>query len=379
MADTPGRDEKTEAPTEKRKRDSAEQGDVLQSKELVTAISVLTGAAWLMVAGPWMLSALSRMLVTSLTFGREDVVGFDPSVAILSQMGRIAPPLLSLLVMVAVTAVATPAVLGSLGFRWGALGFKASKLNPMSGIKRIFGPQGLTELVKSLAKVLVMGAVGWWLMAQEVANITAYGNAEIGAAIRAVGVTFVHAVLIMGMGLLLIAGVDVPVQIFQRAARLRMTKQEVKDENKQNEGNPEMKGQMRRRQAEVLRGSVRVAVTEATVVLTNPTHFAVALRYRPGTDAAPVVMAKGRGATAAAIRELAKEKAVPMLSYPQLARALYFTTRQGQEIREDLFMAVASVLAFVFRLDQARAEGMAQPVVDVPVELRYDEEGRRGA
>lgn len=379
MADTPDRDEKTEAPTAKRRRDSAEQGDVLQSKELVTAISVLTGAAWLMVAGPWMLSAIERMLVAGLSFGRDDLVGFDPSVVIWSQLGSVVLPLLSLLLMVTVTAIATPAILGSLGFRWGALGFKASKLNPMAGFKRIFGPQGMAELVKSIAKVLVMGAVGWWLMAGEITNITAYGNAEIGSAIRAVGVTFVHAVLIMGLGLLLIAGIDVPVQIFQRSGRLRMTKQEVKDENKQNDGNPEMKGRMRQRQAEVLRGSVRVAVTEATVVLTNPTHFAVALRYRPGVDAAPVVMAKGRGATATAIRELAKEKAVPMLSYPQLARSLYFTTRQGQEIREDLFMAVASVLAFVFRLDQAMAEGTPQPVVDVPVELRYDEEGRRGA
>jgi len=379
MADTPDRDEKTEAPTDKRRRDSAEKGDVLQSKELVTAISVLTGAAWLMVAGPWMLSAIERMLVAGLSFGRDDLVGFDPSVVIWSQLGSVVLPLLSLLLMVTVTAIATPAILGSLGFRWGALGFKASKLNPMAGFKRIFGPQGMAELVKSMAKVLVMGAVGWWLMAGEITNITAYGNAEIGSAIRAVGVTFVHAVLIMGLGLLLIAGIDVPVQIFQRSGRLRMTKQEVKDENKQNDGNPEMKGRMRQRQAEVLRGSVRVAVTEATVVLTNPTHFAVALRYRPGVDAAPVVMAKGRGETATAIRELAKEKTVPMLSYPQLARSLYFTTRQGQEIREDLFMAVASVLAFVFRLDQAMAEGTPQPVVDVPVELRYDEEGRRGA
>jgi flagellar biosynthetic protein FlhB len=158
--------------------------------------------------------------------------------------------------------------------------------------------------------------------------------------------------------------------------RLRMSKQEVRDEHKQTEGSPELKGAIRRRQHEVLRGSARSAVAEATVILTNPTHFAVALRYRPGEDAAPVVVARGRGATAEAIRELAKESTVPILSYPQLARALYFTTRTGHVIREDLYMSVAAVLAFVFNLDAALASGGAQPPVDVPAGARFDEKGR---
>jgi flagellar biosynthetic protein FlhB len=156
-----------------------------------------------------------------------------------------------------------------------------------------------------------------------------------------------------------------------------MTKQEVKDEHKQTEGSPEMRAAQRRRQAEVLRGSARTAVTEATVVLTNPTHFAVALRYRPGYDAAPIVVARGRGATAEAIRDLARESEVPVLSYPQLARAIYFTARAGQVIREDLYIAVATILAFVFNLDRAMAEGVSQPSVEVPPEARFNEEGRR--
>ena len=155
-----------------------------------------------------------------------------------------------------------------------------------------------------------------------------------------------------------------------------MSKQDVKDENKQTEGSPELKGAIRRRQMETARRSARSAVAEASVVLTNPTHFAIALRYRPAEDAAPVVVARGRGATADAIRALAAEHKVPMLSYPQLARALYFTTRAGQLIREDLYIAVATILAFVFNIDRAMAEGRTQPVVEVPGEVRFDENGK---
>jgi flagellar biosynthetic protein FlhB len=180
----------------------------------------------------------------------------------------------------------------------------------------------------------------------------------------------------MALALAVIALIDVPAQIFQRAGRLRMSKQEVKDESKQTDGSPELKAAVRRRQHEVLRGSARSAVAEATVVLTNPTHFAVALRYRPGEDGAPVVVARGRGATAQAIRELAAEKEVPVLSYPQLTRAIYYTARTGQVIREDLYLAVATVLAFVFNLDAVLAEGGQQPSVDVPPGARFDEKGR---
>jgi flagellar biosynthetic protein FlhB len=155
-----------------------------------------------------------------------------------------------------------------------------------------------------------------------------------------------------------------------------MSKQELKDESKQTEGSPEMKSAIRQRQMATLRGSARSAVIEATVVLTNPTHFAVALKYRPGFDVAPIVVARGRGATAQAIRELAAESNVPVLSYPQLTRAIYYTTRAGQLIREDLFIAVAAVLAFVFNLDRAMAEGYVQPDVVVPEQARFDEEGR---
>lgn len=376
MADGPDADQKTEAPTPKRRRDAAQKGDVLQSKELGTALVVLGGAAWFALAGPMIVGALETMVTQSLSFDAADLRDFDPGAAALRSLGLVALPLAGLFALTLVAAFGAPALLGSLGFRAGAFAFKGNKLDPIGGLKRIFGVQGLIELGKSIAKVALLGTVGIWLLLSQSRAIIGLTAQDIRPAIADVGNTFVVAVLVMAMALFLIATIDVPAQIFQRMKRLRMSKQELKDEHKQTEGSPELKAALRRRQHETARNSARGALAEATVVLTNPTHFAVALRYRPGEDAAPIVVARGRGATAEAIRELAGEHEVPLLSYPQLARALYYTSRTGQVIREDLYMAVASILAFVFNLDAAIAAGTARPDVDVPTALRFDMHGR---
>lgn len=353
-----------------------ENGDVLQSRELGTALVLLVGAAWIALAGPMLMSSLQNMLSGGLSFGHADVSDFDPGQVILRLLGAVALPVLILFALTLVAAVAAPAALGSLGFRTSAFAFKGNKLNPLSGIKRMFGMQGLIELVKSLAKVILLGGIGAWLIFGQVHNIIGLTSQDINPALANVGHTFTTAMLVMAGALFLIAMIDVPAQIFQRMRRLRMTKQEVKDEHKQSEGSPELKAAIRRRQHEVLRGSARQAVQEATVVLTNPTHFAVALRYDPNRDAAPIVVARGRGATAEAIRELAAEGHVPILSYPQLARAVYYTSRTGQIIREDLYLAVATIIAFVFNVDAMTAGGTAQPEIEVPAGARFDEEGR---
>ena len=376
MADTPDNDQKTEAPTPKKRREAAEKGDVLQSRELGIALVILGGGAWIAFAGPMMLGALRTMLTDGLTFSAGDLRNFDPGNAAMRLVGIVIVPIFILFALTTVAAIATPAMLGSFGFRSQAFSFKASKLNPANGLKRMFGTHGLIELGKSIAKVLLLGSVGIWLLLSQARLLIGLTSQEIGPAVASAGTTFVLAVLVMGMALAIIAGIDVPAQIVQRVKRLRMTKQEVKDEHKQTEGSPELKAGIRRRQHEVLRNSARAAVAEATVVLTNPTHFAVALRYRPGTDAAPVVVARGRGATAEAIREIAAEHKVPMLSYPQLARAIYFTARTGQVVREDLYLAVATVLAFVFNLETALASGAARPQVEVPPDARFDARGR---
>ena len=377
MADTPDRDEKTEAPTPKRRQDAVQKGDVLQSKELGTAIVMLAGAAWIAMAGGWMVRSSAAMLAQGLTLPADAAADFDPGRAIVDLLLPIVAPLATLFALTLLASVAAPAVLGSLGFRWSAVAFKPDRINPLSGIKRIFGKQGLIELGKSLAKIALMGAVGWWLLSGQMRELTTLGRQDLPAALSEIGRVFASALMVMSLALVAIAGIDVPAQIMQRAGRLRMTKQEVKEEHKQSEGSPELKGHIRRRQAEVLQSSTRSALKEASVVLVNPTHFAVALRYRPGVDAVPVVVARGRGATAQAIRDFADESAVPVLRYPQLTRALYYTTRAGHVIREDLYIAVATVLAFVFNLERAMAEGVTQPQVDVPEAMRFDAEGRR--
>ncbi|WP_324749723.1 flagellar type III secretion system protein FlhB [Sphingomonas sp. LY54] len=379
MSKAPEKDQKTEQPTDKRRRDAAQKGDVLQSKELATALVMLAGAAWMALAGPMLVGTLETMLIDGLTFDAGDIRNFEPRDAALRLAGIAIVPLITLFALTILAAIGSSAMLGSFGFRAGAFAPKPEKLNPLSGLKRIFGVQGLIELVKSLAKVCVLGAVGYWLLNDQFNQMMGLASSDVRPAIVTLGNTFILAVLVMALALALIALIDVPAQIFQRGGRLRMSKQEVKDESKQTDGSPELKAAIRRRQHEVLRGSARTAVQEATVVLTNPTHFAVALRYRPGTDAAPIVVARGRGATAAAIRELAGEHEVPVLSYPQLARAIYYTARTGQVIREDLYMAVATVLAFVFNLDRIVAEGGIQPDIEVPTGARFDEKGRAEA
>ncbi len=376
MSEEADKDQRTEAPTPKRRRDAAERGDVLQSRELGTALVVLVGAGWIALAGPMTMGALQDMLGQALTFDAADVRNFDPGSAVLKLVGIVVLPLLGLFALTLIAAVGAPAMLGSLGLRGGALAFKGAKLNPLSGMKRIFGLQGLIELTKSIAKVALLGGVGLWLVLGQSRAIIGLGAEDIRAALGGVGNTFVVAVLVMAAALALIAGIDVPAQFYQRLQRLKMTKQEAKDEHKQTEGSPELKAAVRRRQMETARNSARGAIAEATVVLTNPTHFAIALRYRPGVDAAPAVVARGRGVTAEAIRQLAAEHEVPMLSYPQLTRALYYTSRVGHPIREDLYMAVATVLAFVFNLDAALAAGGRQPAVEVPQGLRFDTSGR---
>ena len=376
MSEAPEQDQKTEAPTDKRRREAAEKGDVLQSRELGTALVIVAGAAWLALAGPLFIGSLSEMLIEGLTFDHESVRNFDPGTVALRLIGMILLPVFALFALTILAAIGGPALLGSFGFRSKALRFNPGKMNPLSGMKRIFGIQGLVELGKSIAKVLLLGGIGVWLLLDQTRALFGLGSQDVKAALASAGNLFNIAMLVMAFALALIAMIDVPAQIFQRAGRLRMSKQEVKEEHKQTEGSPELKAAVRRRQHEVLRGSARAAVAEATVVLTNPTHFAVALRYKLGEDAAPIVVARGRGATAQAIRELAADSIVPVLSYPQLARAIYFTTRTGHVIREDLYLAVATVLAFVFRLNAEIGEELIQPDIVVPTAARFDESGR---
>ena len=375
MADEFG--EKTEAPTDKRKKDAVEKGDILRSRDFATALSMAAGVAWLIYAGPSLIAACKAVMASSFQFGRADVEDFSPWRPLQEAGWKLAPSLVTLFAVSMVAAILSQAGLGSLGFNGKLLAPKFSRINPASGLKRVFGPTGWIELGKSLLKILLLGTIGGWMLWK--ASHTTMGlasSADLNQALTTLGGTFSGILIAMAFGLVAIAGIDVPIQIIRRLGKMRMSKQEVKDEHKESEGNPEAKGQQRAKMRAMANGNMRKAVGEAHVILTNPTHFAVALRYDRGKDQVPVVVAKGRGATALAIRELATENRVPVLEYPLLARAVYYTSKENQEVRDDLYMAIATVLAFVFGLNAAAGgTPMPQPAITVPDDARFDENG----
>lgn len=368
--------ERTEKPTAKRLSEAVKNGDILQSRELSTAMVVMAGVTTLAIIGPDFMDAIREMLKQGLQIQPGDISGFSPQKRAWHLLLMMLTPMASILGATLFAAVAAPALLGSLGFRTSALGFKPSKLNPASGIKKIFGIQGVVELMKALAKILVLGSIGGWLVWQRIEAIRQMGKMGIVPAIDEIGHLFILLILALAASLFLVAGFDVPMQMFQRAKRLAMSKQDIKDEHKEQEGSPEAKGAIRRKALEAASRSVRKAMPEATVVLTNPTHFAVALRYRPGIDQAPVVLARGADELAAVIREMAGEHDVPVMQFPELTRAIYFTSRPGNIIDERLFLAVATVLAFVFRIENRMASEMDRPHIDLPADVRFDSDGK---
>lgn len=376
MSEAPDKDQQTQAPTQKRKDDAVKEGDVLASKELATALMMAAGAAWMIGLGAWFFSASKALLKGGLSLDLSDPDNFQPLDALVGPMTQIALPLAGLMLLSVIAALAAPAMLGSLGMRGKAMAPKASRISPIAGLKRMFGMQGLIELFKATAKVVVLGYAGYWVIAREVESLPGLAAADPAAAVGVIGGKLVFTIAILTAGLLLIALVDVPIQWFQRLKRLRMTLQQLKEEMRQTEGAPELKQAIRAKQMEASMSSARKGMEDANVVLTNPTHFAVALRYRPGTDAAPVVVARGRGEVAQAIKAIAAEKGVVTLEYPQLTRALYFTTKTGKTVSEDLYVAVAAILAFVFRLESAFAHNVQKPVVEVPAAKRFDQDGR---
>ncbi len=365
--------EKTEQPTPKKRQKAAEEGQVLRSREFATAAVVLGGVLWLALAGPALMGALKTVMRESFAFGRADIEDFRPWRPILSVGMTLAPSLLFLFAVTIFISVASQAGLGGLNFQPKMFGWTNSRINPGSGLKRILGLHGWIELGKGIAKIVLLGAIGGWMlwsMRQEALGLVA---GDVNSSVSALGHRFVLLMLAMAGGLLLIAGIDVPVQLVRLLSRLKMSKQEVKDEHKQAEGSPETKSAQRARMREIFKASARKNVETAHVILTNPTHFSVALRYERGKDEVPVVVAKGRGDKALAIRELAREMEKPILEYPALARAVYYTSRDGQQIRDDLYVAVATVLAFVFGVN-LRAGGQ-QPNVIVPDTALFDENG----
>ena len=371
--------DKTESPTPKKLTDAKRDGDVLQSRDLSTALVVGIGVLWMVTASALVVGVLKSMLTAMLQFRADNLRAFAPGTAILEAVATVTGPLAILLGLTLLGGFIAAAVLGSLGMRWANAAPKWSRINPVAGLGRMFGKAGLGELGKSIAKVLLVGGVCIAaLYAERWALIgLAAGDPVAGSASAGLMVNRALAIGVLMLGL--VALVDVPWQAAQRRRRLMMTKDEVMREHREADGSPEMKRERRSRQYALATMSARGAMKDATVVLTNPTHFAVALRYDADRDAVPMVVARGVDEAAAAIRDLAKGNDVPCLDYPALTRAIYFTSKAGDRVREDLYLAVATVLAFVMNLEAALAAGRGQPDIDVPDGARFGADGVREA
>lgn len=366
--------EKTFEPTEKRKKDAIEKGNVLRSKEVATAVSVLVGAIWLKLAGPWLMATVESSAESSWSFDRSTIVDFQPGQMMQDLIGSLVPPILTLGLLVVAATLTAQLTLGGGAWVNANLTPKPSRLDPIAGLKRMFGPQGWIELGKGLAKLALLGSIAWFWSTKNLVAVMQLGRGELTGQLSAAWGTIANLLLLLSGGLVVIAMIDWPIQYARRNAQLRMTNQEVRDEHKQQDGSPEKKAAIRQRQRDLSKGGLRPAMKDAQLILTNPTHFSVALAYDPVRATAPYVLAKGRAEKALAMRELAAEMDVPVLEYPTLARAVYFTTREQQMIRVELYSAIASILAFVMSLK--RGESPRRPQVVVPLELHFDAEGR---
>ncbi|GGO85016.1 flagellar biosynthesis protein FlhB [Marinobacterium nitratireducens] len=379
MADESGQ-EKTEDPTPKRLREAREKGDVPRSRELGAAVLLLAAAASALLFGETAARLMADMMVGNFRLERDAL--FDPAM-MFAHLGRsLFDALLGMtgfFLLVLLAAVIGPIALGGWNFSGQALQPKGSRINPLSGLKRMFSLKALVELVKALAKFLLVGAGAVLVLGLIQQQLLALGASDVLLAMRDAVHIVSWSFLVISATLILIAVIDVPFQLYDYSKKLKMTLQEVKDELKNTEGKPEVKGRIRQLQREIAQRQMMTRVPEADVVITNPTHYAVALKYDPESGRAPVVLAKGADFVALKIRELAIEHEVPLLSAPPLARALYRHTELEEEIPAGLFKAVAQVLAYVYQLREARRRaGDAQPLrdqdLDIPDDLRFDGE-----
>lgn len=374
--------EKTEQPTPKRLADAKRKGQVPRSRELNTMTVMLVGAAAMLLMGGWMMQGLQGLMVERLAAaGQLGAASADPVAVLADSIGdavRLVLPLMGILI---VAAVAGPAMLGGAVFSAEAARPKFDRLNVLKGLKRIFSAQGLMELFKTLLKFAVLSGITLALLWTLSGELLSLGEGSVERGMREVARMVQLAFLVLAGGLVLIAAVDVPFQLWNHFKQLRMTRQEVKDELKQTEGNPEMRGRIRRLQQEVASRRMMEQVPLADVVITNPTHYAVALRYSDRPDRAPRVVAMGQDLVAARIRELATEHRVPLCEAAPLARALYFNCRLGDEIPAALYLAVARVLAWVMQVKTARATGVKAPTqpaeLSVPAEMTEPRRTRR--
>ncbi len=366
--------DRTEPASPKRLKEAAEKGQVARSRELTTAAMLITGAGGLILMGENLIRNLSLVAQRGMVIERAAV--FDPTAMIrglataLSAALQALAPLFVLLILIALVA---PLALGGWSFSPKAMAPDLSKMSPIKGLGRIFSWNGLMELVKALAKFLVVLVAAWLLMSQFIPLILGLGRESVAAGLAHTASLLGWGFLFLCASLLVVAAVDVPFQAWQHARRLRMTRQEVKDEQKETDGNPQVRGRLREMQRQIATRRMMAKVPTADVIITNPTHFAVALRYDQATMRAPIVVAKGADLIAFQIRRIGAASRVPVVSAPLLARTLYHTTDLDREIPTELYVAVAQVLAHIYQLRAEGADFRTKAIdmsdVEVPPEL----------
>lgn len=362
--------DKTERATPKRLKDAREKGQVARSRELTTAVLIAGGAAVLIGQGADMVREATILLHEALDIDAADLATTADLPArfgnlILAGLKVVLP----VLALGFVAALVGPLLLGGWNFSAQALMPQFSRLNPVSGLGRIFSGRALVDLGLGIAKVLVLGGIGAVVLWNARGSLPMLARMEPISAMAEAGALVMHLFGWLALGLAVIAAIDAPWQLFRHSRDLRMTKQEVKEEYKQSEGKPEVKGKIRQMQQAISQRRMMAAVPTADVIVTNPTHYAVALKYSAGAMRAPKVVAKGADLIAANIRELGREHRVPIVSAPPLARALYRSVPLDQEIPAQLFQAVAQVLSYVYQLRNWRGgtpPPKAPDVGDVP-------------
>ena len=377
MAEESGQD-KTEEPTAQRLSKAREEGQIARSQELAPAAMMVMATLFFTMMGQYLFNSMGNLFKSQLQFDRKitDKAELLPAIfgsAIVDGFVIVLP----LIAIMAVIAALSTTLSGGFIFSPKLALPNFGKLNPMSGLKRMFGTDALIQLGKSVAKFLVVGAILLVSVMNNLNDLTNISQMDLGQAVKVAGTIIVDSCFWLSLGLVLVALVDVPLQRHQLNKKLKMTKQEVKDEMKNSEGNPEVKGQIRRRQREILNNKMMTKVKDADVVITNPTHFAVALSYDPNGDGAPLLVAKGDDGLAARIREEATKHGVYIFEAPLLARALYFTTKLDHPIPEALYHSVAQVIAFVFSLNQSygRGQEVIKPDPKIPDEMKFDANG----
>jgi len=368
--------EKTEPASARRLEQAREEGQVPQSRELSAFLVLMAGAGALWVTGSWLGQRMGAAVSRGLTFGRA--AAFDEAglpLLFLIQSWDVLQSLAPLLGVLLVAALAGSFVLGGLNFSTKALGADWTRLDPVKGFGRMFSVHSVAELVKAILKSLLVGGVVVWVVLHEQDALFALMGQPVERGLRAIASIVLFSTIAIVGGLFLIAAADVPFQLWQYYSRLRMTKEEVRKEMKELEGDPQLKARIRSQQREIARRRMMAAVPKAQVVVTNPTHFAVALAYDEKMPA-PRVVAKGRGAIAQRIREIAQAHGVPLIEAPPLARALYAHTELDQTIPPALFRAVAEVMAYVYQLNAWLARGGRAPQLpaDLPVPAELDPE-----